>query len=224
VADPYATQAPDLSGRPTGPPAWEAALTERGGVVLGSEPAEIELGARLLVVHCRGVGTLAPVAKLSAAQATLLWLEHNPPSRSAERGNALLAALGEVEAPILAIKQGCVGGPPDRPGCLAIGAGLIETVLDGVVASAVVWEQDPDFGYEVPSRVPGVEGPPARALLPRLLYGDHDRVYEHADLVARKKRERHEIAQALPGLDLAVAAAAGWPPRAADWRERTSGS
>ena len=218
MADPYATQAPDLSGRPTGPPAWEAALAGRAGAVLGSDPAGIDRGARLLVVHCRGVGTLAPVARLSAALATLLWLEHTPSSRSAANGNALLAGLREVKAPILAIKQGCVGGPADRPGCLAIEAELIEAVLDGVVAASVVWEPDPDFGYEVPGEVPGVEGAPARALLPRLLYGDHDRVYEHADLVARKKRERHEIAQGLPGLDLAVTAAAGWPPRATNWR------
>jgi len=221
VADPYATtKAPDLSGRPTGPPPWQAVVTRLGGAVLGPGP-EVDLDARFLVVHCRGLGTLAPVARLDPALAALLWLEHAAAPRSAASANAILSALGVAAVPLLAIKQGCIGGPKDRPGCLAIGVSLIEAVLEGVIGgAAVAWERDPDFGYEVLSDVPGLEGDAARALMPRLLYADNDRVYEHADLVARKKRERFELAQGLPGLDPEVVAATGWPPEATEWRER----
>lgn len=218
MADPYATEAPDLSNRPQGAPPWGAGVEERGGVPLGA-PDDVERDAAFLVVHCRGVGTLAPLARVDPATAALLWLEHTPAARSAERGNEMLASLGRVEALVLAIKQGCVGGPSDRPGCTAIGAELIGAVLAGIEAGGVIWEPDPDFAYEVPARVPGLDGPAARALMPRLLYADHDRVYEHARLVAGKKRERHDLAAALPGLDPAIAAAAGWPPRPTDWRE-----
>ena len=89
------------------------------------------------------------------------------------------------------------------------------------LVDGVTWENDPDFGYDVPAEVPGVDGEAARALLPRLLYGDHDRVYEHASLAAAKKRERAEIAASVPGLDPGVASASNWPPAptAGDWRD-----
>lgn len=219
MADPYATRAPDLSGRPSGPPPWAGAVSALGGTVLGPVP---ELpGSGFLVVHCRGVGTLAPIAKLEPALAVLLWLEHEPASRDAAAANRLLSDLRETGAPLFAIKQGCVGGPADRPGCFTVEGGLIEAVLEADAAGGVLWERDPDFGYDVPSDVPGLEAELARALLPRLLYADNDRVYEHAGLVATKKRERYELARALPGLDPEIPAAAGWPPRAtaSGWRD-----
>ncbi len=92
-------------------------------------------------------------------------------------------------------------------------------MLDAALSEAVTWEADPDFGYEVPAVVPGLEGASARALLPRLLYGDHDRVYEHADLVATKKRALRDR-RVGPGLDQAVKAAADWPPVATSGRRR----
>lgn len=219
MADPYATRAPDLSGRPTGPPSWEQALRERGGALIESDGEAPD--ADYLVVHCRGIGTLAPIARIEAPLAVLLWLEHLPRDRDAEAGNRLLRRLREAGAPILAIKQGCVGGPADRPGRFTVEDGLIETVLDAEAANAVLWERDPDFGYEVPSEVAGLDRVAARALLPRLLYGDHDRVYEHASLVAAKKRERYELARALDGLSEEVVRVSGWPPHAthSDWRE-----
>ena len=113
-----------------------------------------------------------------------------------------------------------VGGPPERPGCAMVSADLVRAVLDAEAAGAVLWEGDPDFGYEVPSDVEGLDAEAGRALLPRLLYADHDRVYEHATLVAAKKRERHALASAIDGLDPAIVAASGWPPttRERDWR------
>lgn len=218
MADPYATEAPDLSARPMGAPPWAEAVAARGGVPLGT-PSEAGGEVAFLFVHCRGVGTLAPIARVEPALATLLWLEHSPESRSGELANEMLKVLRAAAAPILSIKQGCVGGPSDRPGCVAVESDLIEAVLDGIDAS-VTWESDSDFGYEVPADVPGLSESRARALLPRLLYGDHDRVYEHADLVARKKRERYELARSFGGLDDEVIAAAGWPPRATGdgWR------
>lgn len=218
MADPYATSAPDLSGRPTGPPPWEAAVTDRGGALIG--PAGEAPEASFLVVHCRGVGTLAPLVRAEPALATLLWLEHVAEPRGGEAANALLAGLRARTRPVLAIKQGCIGGPSDRPGCFTVEEPMVAAVLDAEATGEVVWERDPDFGYEVPSLVPGLDRESRRALLPRLLYGDHDRVYEHAGLVAAKKQERYELAKHVPDLDRAVIDAAGWPPAATagDWR------
>ena len=219
MADPYATRTPDLSGRPTGPPRCEGSVVAAGGALLGADGAVAE--AAFLVVPCRGMGTLAPFVRVEAPLAALLWIEHVASSPPAARANELLAKLRGAGRPIFAIKQGCVGGPSDRPGCFPIDDALIDVVLDAAVAGDVEWEVDPDFGYEVPGAVPGLGSDDARALLPRLLYADHDRVYEHASLVAAKKRERAELAGAVPGLDPAIAAAAGWPPTTGptDWRE-----
>jgi hypothetical protein len=179
----------------------------------------IDPDADFLVVACRGVGTLAPVALVEPAMAVLLWLEHACDGRDATTANALLGGLSAAERPILAIKQGAVGGPADRAGCTEVTADLVGAVL--ATMPDVRWERDPDFGYRVPASVPGLDDPEARALLPRLLYADNDRVYEHAGLVADKKRGRHELAAAVGGLDPRVIAAAGWPPAATggEWRE-----
>lgn len=219
MADPYATRTPDLSRRPTGPPPWESSVTDRGGALLGQDgdvPA-----AAFLVVHCRGMGTLAPLVRLDPPLAALLWIEHVASAPDAATANRLLAGLGGAGVPLYGIKQGCVGGPSDRPGCFGVEPSLIEAVLAASTDGTVAWERDPDFGYEVPGRVPGLGSDQARALLPRLLYADFDRVYEHASLVAAKKRERSELAAAIDGLDSAVTDAAGWPPvpSGSDWRE-----
>ncbi|MBA2524022.1 MAG: hypothetical protein H0V25_11945 [Solirubrobacterales bacterium] len=220
MADPYATRTPDLSGRPAGPPPWQGLVADRGGYLVG-QAGEIGEEPRFAVIVCRGIGTLAPFSRLDPALGALLWVEHTPAARSAAAANELFARLRSLEVPCFGIKHGCVGGPADRAGCMTIEPALIETVLDAALQEKVVWETDPDFGYELPAVVPAVEGDGARALLPRLLYADHDRAYEHAELVAAKKRERAALAQALSGLEVAISAASGWPPapRSGDWRE-----
>jgi len=219
LADPYATRAPDLSDRPSGPAPWAGVVEGRDGVVLGSD-ARIEAGAAFVVVHCRGIGTLSPFARVGPELGTLLWLEHTPQARDAASALAVLELLRGLEVPLFALKQGCVAGPPDRPGCRAVEGELTEAVLDAALAGKVGWERDPDFSYDVPAEVPGLDEARGRALLPRLLYADHDRVYEHAGLVAAKKRERWAIARALDGLPAEVAVASGWPPTpsSAAWR------
>ena len=151
--------------------------------------------------------------------AVLLWIEHTAGGRDGAAANALLARLDGFGGPILAIKQGSVGGPADRPGCTEVGAGLVGAVLANL--DDVAWERDPDFGYEVAASVPGLDDPAARALLPRLLYADNDRVYEHAGLVADKKQERYGTAAAVAGLDPRILAASGWPPvpTGGEWRD-----
>jgi hypothetical protein len=219
LADPYATRAPDLSGRPEGPPPWEGVVADRGGVEAGAAvPGE----DGFTFVHCRGVGTLAPIARLDPALAVLLWIEHSHgASRGAEAANQLLASLRSRDQPIYAIKQGMVGGPPDRAGCAEVDVALVEAVLAAAEQGAVDWERDLDFGYGVPGAVEGLDLMRGRILLPRLLYADHDRVYEHAGLVAAKKHERYEAAAKLRGLDPEILAASGWPPlpTAGSWRE-----
>lgn len=222
MADPYATRTPDLSGRPDGPAPWQEEVDRRGGVLIGRAgglggPAAAD--PEFAVVACCGIGTLAPFASVDPATAVLLWIEHVAAPRSAAKANALLRTLEDFARPILAIKQGSVGGPAERPGCAPVTPEMIARLLEA--REGIAWEPDPDFGYDVPAVAPGFSDPEARMLIPRLLYADHDRVYEHAGLVADKKRERYEIAAAVDGLDPTVVAVAGWPPRSTsgDWRD-----
>lgn len=208
MADPYATEAPDLSGKPSGDAPWVEAVAEAGGGLIGADGIVPE--APFLVIHCRGVGTLAPFARLEPPMAALLWLEHVDRGAGAAAANALLRALAGGSTPVYAIKHGWVAGPEDRDGATVVGADLIARLL--TARERIAWERDPDFGYEVPAATPGIEDPEARALMPRLLYADNDRVYEHASLVEEKKRERGKIVAAIPGLDPEIAAATGWPP------------
>lgn len=184
-------------------------IDERGG---------FDESARLIVVHCHGLGILPPVASVGAAMAALLWLEQAPGAR-ADAAEGLFRRLDAGSQPILALKHGLVAGPRERPGCAAVDMELVTAVLQA--GDAVTWEADPDFDYEVPADVPGLREPASRALLPRLLYADHDRAYEHAQLVVAAKRRRYEAATAAPGLDPRILAASGWPPRASGdgWRE-----
>ena len=220
MPDPYATRAPDLSVPPAAPAPWLEAVRSRGGATVGVDgdfPAE----AAFLTIDCRGIGTLAPFARVAPALAALLWLEHSGGHAAAPAANGLFGRLREYAGPIYAIKQGSVAGPPDRPGCFPIDQALIGAVLTAALDGGVEWEVDPDFGYGVPAIVAGLDAAAAQALLPRLLYADNDRVYEHAGLVAAKKRERAALASRRDGLDPAIAAASGWPPAPspADWRD-----
>ena len=220
MADPYATEAPDLGELPTGPAPWLDAVAERGGAMI-DEDGGFDASARFLVVACRDNGVLAPVARIGAAMAVLLWLEHGRRTRDAGTANGLLGRLRDrgLERPVLAIKHGLLAGPPERAGSVEVAAGLVTAVLDAELDGAVSWEADPDFDYEVPGRVPELTEPASRAVLPRLLYADHDRVYEHAALVVAAKRRRHDVAASLPGLDPSILAAAGWPPQPSPWRD-----
>lgn len=177
--------------------------------------------ASFLVVGCSGVGTLAPFSRPGPSLATVLWVEHRDEGAEAEGANALFAALREFPGALYALKHGSIAGPPDRPGWYEIRPEVVLAALDAALAGDVAWETDPDFGYEVPAAIPGLGEEDSRALLPRLRYADNDRVYEHASLVAAKKRERAGLLERLGGVDPAVAAAAGWPPppSSADWKE-----
>jgi hypothetical protein len=220
VPDPYATRAPDLSGRPSGPAPWLEPVRERGGAIISADGA-VPADASFLVVDCRGIGTLAPFSRVDPALATLLWAEHRESEPTAPAIDALYAAVRDFARETYAIKHGSIAGPPDRPGWYEIRAEVIQAVLDAARGGEVGWETDPDFGYDVPARVPGLSEEDGRALLPRLRYADNDRVYEHASLVATKKRERAALLERIGAVDVAVAAATGWPPAPApaDWKE-----
>ena len=213
MADPYAARAEtDVGTAPTGPPPWTETVEKRQGLAVSTveELTAAKLGAaRFVCLVCRGAGLLPPLARLSPAAAVALLLTHDEVTADAKSAREAHGALDAVECALYAIKHGWVAGPEDRPGAVPISAELVASVLDTEGRGEVVWEIDPDFGYELPTQVPEVEGAAALALSPRLLYTAFGRAYEHAALVAATKSQRQAKLEAIDGLDPAIVCALG---------------
>ena len=164
-------------------------------------------------------GLLPPLARIEAPLAVALLAAGS--GESAELAQRAAERLRAAPGPLLLLKEGLVAGPAGAAGCFATDLGLSESLIASVLAGRVEWERDPDFGYDVAARVPGVDGAAADALCPRLLYAAADRVYEHADLVVEYKRRRHERLAAIEGIAPELLAAGGWPiePTGQTWKE-----
>lgn len=204
MADPYAKRFDDLAGAaPAGEPPWLAQVRNA-------------LGGRGFFI-ARDPGPLAPIARAGGELLDALQrLGVAEPDRIAPAGG------GEG----LLLKHGWIAGPPGGPGCVEVTAELLGPVLEANADphSKIVWERDPDFGYEVPARVDGVDEATCRILCPRLHYADHDRVYEHAELVAATKQRWFERLSELEDITDEVLAATGWPPQptGSEWRGERS--
>jgi hypothetical protein len=222
MADPYAVRPGGPVGeRPAESSTLRAALQRRGGFVACSL-AELAEGpsadVAFVAVLVRDESVLPPVARVEGPFAVALLLRGSEDAGTASRA---LDAVEAARVDAFAVAEGAVAGPAGALGAEAIPAELVESVLASALAGDVEWERDPDFAYEVPARVPGVEGAAADALCPRLLYAAADRVYEHAEGVVAVKRDRHRRAASVRDLDPRVLAATGWPaePTGREWKD-----
>lgn len=77
-------------------------------------------------------------------------------------------------------------------------------IVAGIVAGAIPWERDSDFGYEVAQSVPGVDDD--ELLQPRRLYARQSRLADYDRWVERLRTERREYLASYPGLEPQVAA------------------
>jgi ATP-dependent phosphoenolpyruvate carboxykinase len=199
---------------------WEELVRGRGGLPLRSvdDAARADLGSgRFVAVLAHDEGILPAVAALSSAQAVafLILLGAGPDGGVAAAANRLLESL-EVGGPdAYLLKSGRVGG--DDPALsIEVQEQHAAAIVDAIVAfptrpcpqarhrrpaSAIEWEEDPDFGYRVAAEVPGMEGRDRFLLVPRFLYARTERVYEYAAMVPSLKRERAARLSALGGLD-----------------------
>ena len=184
---------------------WEELVRGRGGLPLRSvdDAAEVDPGTgRLIAVLGHDDGILPAVAALSPAQAVafLILLGRRADGGVATAANRLLESL-EVSGPAAyLLKWGRVGG--DDPALsIEVREEHATAIVDAIVADAIEWEEDPDFGYRVAAQMPGVEGRDRLLLIPRFLYARTERVYEYAAMVPSLKRDRVQRLSALGGLD-----------------------
>jgi phosphoenolpyruvate carboxykinase (ATP) len=119
-------------------------------------------------------------------------------------GNRFLALLDSCDLEVYLLNTGRVGGPEadgrSKKVSIAHSAAIQEGILDGTIT----WERDPDFGYEVATRVPGIDDP--EILQPRRLYDRTGRSDEYAAIVARLKVDRRAYLDGFRALDPRIAA------------------
>jgi phosphoenolpyruvate carboxykinase (ATP) len=192
-------------------------VRERGGLAV-AEPADVPapLGdAAFVAVLARGEAIQPPVARLSPWQAAawlLLASDDELDDEEAASAQGLAEALAEAEAPAYLVTAGRVGGGEESLSH-EIPAELVERVLGAASAGEIDWEADPDFGYELPMEVPGLDAEARRILVPRFLYACTDRVYDYAAMVPVVQGERHARLVGVVGLATAVVGAVAPPKR-----------
>jgi phosphoenolpyruvate carboxykinase (ATP) len=112
----------------------------------------------------------------------------------AEEGHRLLEILREnpdMQAYIL--NTGSIGAKPGVPG-EKITIRVSTEIMKQIAKEGVRWEKDPDWGYDVPAEVPGVD---LEKYDPRRHYSKE----EYAALVDKLRAERREWLAKFPGLD-----------------------
>jgi phosphoenolpyruvate carboxykinase (ATP) len=115
----------------------------------------------------------------------------------AEEGNRVLQILREnpdMQAYIL--NTGSIGAKAGGPG-EKITIKISTEIMKQIAKEGVRWEQDPDWGYDVPLEVPGID-------LGKYDPRKHYTKEEYAALVDKLRQERREWLAKFPGLDPAI--------------------
>jgi phosphoenolpyruvate carboxykinase (ATP) len=114
-----------------------------------------------------------------------------------EEGNRLLGILREnpdMQAYIL--NTGSIGAKDGSSG-EKITIKVSTEIMKQIAKDGVAWEKDPDWGYEVPKSVPGVD-------LARYSPRSHYTPEQYRNLVDKLRQERHAWLAQFPGLDEVV--------------------
>lgn len=122
-------------------------------------------------------------------------------------GNRFLELLDACDLEVYLLNTGRVGGGDDDERSKKVRIQHSAAVQQGIVDGTIVWEVDPDFGYEVARTLPGFDDP--ELLRPRELYERQGRGEEYAAIVAQLKRERAEYLAGFATLDARIAAGSG---------------
>lgn len=123
------------------------------------------------------------------------------------QGNRFLELMAEQRLDVYLLNTGRVGGAEDDERSLKVRIAHSSAIVKGVAEGTIEWEEDPDFGYLVAGRVPGIDESDAGILRPRELYAAQGRAGEYAAIVERLKAERMEYLRKFPGLSDEIVAA-----------------
>lgn len=117
------------------------------------------------------------------------------PLPHALQGNRFLELLENMDVNVYLLNTGMVGGSKK------VKIRHSSAFVKGIADETIEWIVDPDFGYEVATKVPGIAAEDADVLQPRKLYEAEGRMDEYNTHVQRFKKERKEYMTAWPGID-----------------------
>jgi phosphoenolpyruvate carboxykinase (ATP) len=124
-----------------------------------------------------------------------------------QQGNRFLELLDAHPMEVFLMNTGRVGGRENDERSKKIKIPTSSAVVKGIAEGTITWDEDPDFGYEVASSVPGIDD--KELLQPRLLYEAQGRSKEYEDFVDRFKAERIEFLEGFAGLEPEIIKAVG---------------
>ena len=104
------------------------------------------------------------------------------------QGNRLLELLATHPIQTYLLNTGRVGGPEGDDRSKKVKIPHTSACVKGIAEGTIVFETDPDFGYEVATEVPGFDDP--ELLQPRRLYERQGRADTYASIVDTLKTDR----------------------------------
>ena len=124
------------------------------------------------------------------------------PLRHEQQGNRLAELLETHPLEVFLLNTGRVGGPDGDDRSKKVRIPHSSAIVRAIAEGSITWDEDPDFGYQVASEVPGIDDP--ELLQPRRLYERQGRTDEYRRQVERLKAERADYLAEFPGLDEAI--------------------
>ncbi len=123
------------------------------------------------------------------------------------QGNRLLELLATHPIDVYLLNTGRVGGRDGDERSKKVKIPHTSACVKGIAEQTIAFDEDPDFGYQVATAVPGMEDP--ELLRPALLYERQGRADEYRGIVERLKQERVEHLQRFPELSEDIIKAVG---------------
>jgi phosphoenolpyruvate carboxykinase (ATP) len=123
------------------------------------------------------------------------------------QGNRLLELLATHPIETYLLNTGRVGGKDEHDGSKNVMIPHTSACVRGIAEQTIVFDEDPDFGYQVATEVPDLDDP--ELLRPVLLYERQGRMAEYREIVERLKVERVHHLQRFTELSEEIIKAAG---------------
>jgi phosphoenolpyruvate carboxykinase (ATP) len=188
-----------------------------------ADARELESADFLLILN-RNENIIPAVAKLNAEQAAAYFMLGETQGTSAggaeeagkflrvpgtnpfwpddhdHQGNRFLELMGEHQLDVYLMNTGRVGGADDVDGSEKVRIKHSSAIVKGVAEGTIEWTDDPDFGYQVATRVPGIGESDSAVLRPKELYEAQGRSDDYDKIVETLKNERVEYLQKYPAL------------------------
>ncbi len=218
---------------------YDTSYTQNGRAVIRMQDIEGMMDARevksadFLLILNRNDNIIPGVARLDTAQAAAYFMlgetrgtsaggaaeagkflrvpGTNPffPLKHAHQGNRFRELLESSPMEVYLMNTGRIGGRDDDPNSKKVRIHHSSALVKAIAEGTIEWETDPDFGYQVATRVPGISEEDADILQPRKLYERQGRTEEYKQIVERLKTERREYITKWEGLAPEISQAAG---------------